>query len=125
MAKKPTKKTKTTKPKEISLPTVDAKPIEDVVPAVEQATAIIDRSQSVDTPLDVKDFPIAIPMATVAFGYEARRCDVQALSGKQSGILKKVTNGLISKKATLENGRNVNKPQDAIKWILENLAEST
>ena len=64
---------------------------------------------------------LEIPMAKLRHGYEPRRCDVSSLTGLQRETLRRVTNGLIAKDASLANGRKVTKPQDAIKWMLESL----
>ena len=93
-------------------------------------STIVDKLPSVDdgqsTPepelgMRVETITLHVPVSQLTFGYEPRRCDVSSLTGEQRRKLRKVTNGLIAKEAVLKNGRVVNKPQDAIKWMLESL----
>ena len=80
-----------------------------------------------DTTADANEMPVfeialKVPIAKFRLGYEPRRCDVSGMSGFQRENLRRITNGLIAQAAKLKNGRNVTKPQDAIKWILESIS---
>lgn len=47
------------------------------------------------------------------------------LTAKQRAGLRNVFDGLQDCGATLEGGRKVQKPQDAIRWVLEQIAEES
>ncbi len=105
------------KAKKTKLPTV----VEDVIAVdtecQEQPVTPVEEPASSEMPVVIAK--VELPLAKLRHGYEPRRCDVTSLSGEQRVTLRKLTNGLIAKKAKLANGRIVVKPQDAIKWLLE------
>lgn len=120
MAKKQTKP-KTQKPADI--------PSVEIPPGVE---IVLNQNETIETPsitqeaknqpdsMPVETVTLVIPKSKLTFGYEPRRCDVTALTGDQRSTLRKITNGLIAQGELLKNGKIVNNPQDALKWILEN-----
>lgn len=69
--------------------------------------------------MPVDSVNVVIPVAKLRTGYTTRRVDVQKMTGKQAEGMRKVVNGLIAEKAKLIDGRMVQRPQDAIKWIFE------
>lgn len=102
-------KAKAAKPKPTVEPDCapDAKPIvdPDCTPAINIETKTID-----------------VPCVTGELtGYQNRGVTLSNLTSDQRDKLKRITIALDEKSATLANGRIVNRPQDAIKWILENL----
>ena len=109
-----------------SLPSVeDIKPGQEFFLGVDETIESMQESDMSDESI-VDEMPtimqtLEIPMAKLRHGYEPRRCDVSSLTGLQRETLRRVTNGLIAKDASLANGRKVTKPQDAIKWMLESL----
>lgn len=72
--------------------------------------------------LDVTTASVTVPMVHVEFGYASRNVYVDAMSGEQRQTLKQILVGLMEDNATLVNGKKVKSLQDAVKWMLENVA---
>ena len=53
-------------------------------------------------------------------GYSRRRVDLM-LDASQADTLRDLQQGLMSDKATLKNGNPVQRPNDALRWLLEQL----
>lgn len=54
-------------------------------------------------------------------GYASNRCDVRLNTQNQRRALRKVVAGLAASNAQLQDGKFVQTPADAVKWMLEKL----
>lgn len=57
-------------------------------------------------------------------GYISQHCDVQ-LDRDQARTLRRIVEGLDRQQATTKNGKRVLKPADAVRWMLENLTDTS
>lgn len=102
-----------------NIPTTET-PIADIESAVESSSVF--EEPAPEEPVDempIESVSVEIPVAKLRTGYTTRRIDVAKMTGKQAEGVRKVVNGLIAQKAKLLDGRMVQRPQDAVKWIFE------
>ena len=78
---------------------------------------VIHVARSVD-PVD-DSWTISVPVLVWDAGYARKNIDVR-LTESQANKLKSIHLGLEKQEATLENGKCVANPVDAIRWMLEN-----
>ena len=69
--------------------------------------------------------PLEIPIGELSTtGYITGHVEVNHLSGQQKQGLNRLLNGLRGSRATLQDrNREVNTPADAVRWLLEKVAE--
>lgn len=67
---------------------------------------------------------IEAPMGGLDEGYLSRHVQVQ-LNGHQRETLRRLVNGLRDSDERLADGKAIESNADAVKWILEQLAENT
>ena len=65
--------------------------------------------------------PLDVPVMEGWVGYSQRRVDLR-LEAPQANALRDLLQGLIQEGATLDNGKFVQRPNEALKWLLENIS---
>lgn len=75
--------------------------------------------------VELIDVQIGIPLADPpeAYGYIARHVEIGALTLEQGRALRQVAEGVAERGLRLRSGRRVATPPDAIRWLLEQIAE--
>ncbi|GMW02639.1 MAG: hypothetical protein AMXMBFR84_37750 [Candidatus Hydrogenedentota bacterium] len=97
--------------------------------AVNEAPVQSDPADSVtETPapektLTVVQSSVDIPiLSELPAGYLSGHIDINQMTPRQRGAIRRINAALVAQGATLENGRFVKTNADAVKWILERVA---
>lgn len=96
------------------LPTVDDMPADEPIESQPPAVAV--------AALTVTRQVIEVPLAQMSFGNLPRRVDLRKLSVRQSQALRQLEEALAANSARLADGSRINRPMNAIKWLLETIA---
>jgi len=110
--------------KKLDLPTVDDAGMQEMVS--DQLMQQFNEDKKPDladaATVSVEHRQLAVPLASIPFGYLPRRIDLRKLTGVQSQSLRQLEEALASQVVRLRDGSRINNPGNAIKWLLESLA---
>lgn len=110
------------KAKKMELPTVDEAAIEQQETVSEQLADSAAAAPPARMSTQTKS--VSVPLASVDFGYLPRRIDLRKLTKRQSGALRQLQEALSVQGVRLADGSQIKNPANAIKWLLESLAEA-
>lgn len=95
-------------------------PITDGPPIAEVKPVVVEVSQDLSNPVELKLTLIELPLGPLP-GYVKRRVDLGRMTLRQSQTLASITSGLQFQEAKLADGTMVRSELHAIKWVLEKL----
>ena len=111
------------KTKKNDLPTVDEQieTAEATQPAAAETEATAE--ETVLRPVPTAHRQITVPLADIPVGYLRRRVDVRQLTKRQSLAVRQLQEALDARGVRLANGSRIGNPANAIKWLLEEMAD--